>query len=75
MIMNIYPQQYYYRHKRESDLSWIMSMLKIIPGELRQAACDEYSKIYGGGGGDKRKLANTYLKSEAAKYRVVNANG
>ncbi|AGH44511.1 hypothetical protein C427_2402 [Paraglaciecola psychrophila 170] len=46
-------------------------MLKIIPSELRQSACTEYSKIYGGGGGDKRKLANTYLKTEAAKYRVV----
>jgi hypothetical protein len=46
-----------------------MSMLKIIPGELRQPVCDEYSKIYGGGSGNKRKLANTYLKEEAAKYR------
>jgi hypothetical protein len=46
-----------------------MSMLKIIPGELRQSVCDEYSKIYGNGSGDKRKLANTYLKEEAAKYR------
>jgi hypothetical protein len=71
--MDIYPPQYYYRHKRESDLSWIMSMLKIIPGELRQSACTEYSKIYGNGSGDKRKLANTYLKTEAAKYRVVKA--
>jgi hypothetical protein len=69
--MDIYPPQYYYRHKRESDLSWIIAMLKIIPKELRQAACDEYSKIYGNGSGDKRKLANTYLKTEAAKYRAV----
>lgn len=48
-------------------------MLKIIPGELRQAACDEYSKIYGNGKDDKRKLANTYLKAEAAKHRAVKA--
>jgi hypothetical protein len=46
-------------------------MLKIIPSDLRQAACDEYSRIYGNGSGDKRKLANTYLKEEAAKYREV----
>jgi hypothetical protein len=72
MSMDIYPPQYYYRHKRESDLSWITAMLKIIPGELRQAACTEYSKIYGDGKDDKRKLANTYLKQEAAKYRAVN---
>jgi hypothetical protein len=69
MSMDIYPPQYHYRHKRESDLKWITAMLKIIPSELRQAACDEYSKIYGGGDGDKRKLANTYLKAEAAKHR------
>jgi hypothetical protein len=73
MIMDIYPPQYFYRHNRESDLSWIMSMLKIIPKDLRQAACTEYSKIYGNGKDDKRKLANTYLKAEAAKYRVVKA--
>jgi hypothetical protein len=48
-------------------------MLNIIPSELRQAACDEYSKIYGNGKDDKRKLANTYLKAEAAKYRAVKA--
>jgi hypothetical protein len=71
MSIDIYPPQYYYRHKRESDLSWIMAMLKIIPTELRETVCTEYSKIYGGGGGDKRKLANTYLKTEAAKYRAV----
>jgi hypothetical protein len=69
--IDIYPPQYYYRHKRESDLSWIMAMLKIIPTDLREATCTEYSKIYGGGEGDKRKLANTYLKTEAAKYRAV----
>jgi hypothetical protein len=47
-------------------------MLKIIPSELRQATCDEYSRIYGNGSGDKRKMANTYLKEEAAKHREVN---
>jgi hypothetical protein len=71
MSIDIYPPQYHYRHKRESDLSWIKGMLKIIPSDLRQAACDEYSRIYGNGSGDKRKLANTYLKEEAAKYREV----
>jgi hypothetical protein len=69
MKMDIYPPQYHYRHNRESDLSWIMSMLNIIPFNLRQPACNEYSKIYGNGSGNKRKLANTYLKEEAAKYR------
>ncbi|MFT6778788.1 MAG: hypothetical protein ACJAV1_002731 [Paraglaciecola sp.] len=69
MSMDIYPPQYYYRHKRESDLSWITAMLKIIPSDLREASCNEYSKIYGNGTGDKRKLANTYLKTEAAKHR------
>jgi hypothetical protein len=44
-------------------------MLNIIPFNLRQPACNEYSKIYGNGSGNKRKLANTYLKEEAAKYR------
>jgi len=71
MTIEPYPPQYHYRHNRESDLSWIKGMLKIIPSELRQAACDEYSKIYGKGNGDKRKLANTYLKAEAAKYKEV----
>jgi hypothetical protein len=71
--LDIYPPQYYYRHKRESDLSWITSMLSVIPLELRQAVCDEYSKIYGNGKDGKRKLANTYLKAEAAKYREVKA--
>lgn len=72
MSNDIYPPQYHYRHKRESDLSWIKGMLNIIPSEQRQSACEEYSKIYGGGGGDKRKLANTFLKAEAAKYKAVN---
>jgi hypothetical protein len=44
-------------------------MLKIIPIGLRQAACTAYSKIYGKGGVEKRKLANTWLKAEAAKHR------
>jgi hypothetical protein len=73
MIMDIYPPQYYYRHKRESDLKWITAMLKIIPLNLRQSACTEYSKIYGNGSGEKRMLANTYLKAEAAKHRAVKA--
>jgi hypothetical protein len=73
MKMDIYPPQYFYRHKRESDLSWILSMLKIIPLNLRQSSCDEYSKIYGNGSGDKRMLANAYLKAEAAKHRAVKA--
>jgi hypothetical protein len=52
-----------------------MSMLSGIPLELRQAVCDEYSKIYGNGKDDKRKLANTYLKAEAIKYREAKVNG
>ena len=68
-----YPSQYHYRHKRESDRDWILSMLSFIPLDLQPGICREYERLYGKDK-DGRRNANSYLKSRAAEHRAKNAS-
>ena len=66
-----YPIIYHYRHKAESDLKWILSMLRFIPNELQPDICREYERIYSKDHRGRRN-ANGYLHSRAAEWRAKN---
>ena len=68
-----YPIIYHYRHKAESDLKWILSMLRFIPNELQPEICREYERLYGRNK-DGRRNANSYLKARAAEWRAKNGS-
>ena len=72
------PTIYHYRHKQESDLSWIKGMLSFIPESERPAICRQYERHFGtksknaGAVQHRRKQANSYLKNRAAEWRAKN---
>ena len=53
----------------KSDRDWIGSYLSVIPGDKRQAVCDQYEEIYMVTTmGEKREMANKFLYNEALRY-------
>ena len=63
-----YPINYFQRGK-ESDIKLILQRMAVIPDSKKAEIIDTYERFNSVEGGDARRLANTYLDTEARKYR------
>jgi len=63
-----YPHMYFYRGK-QSDLKFILQRMRIIPEHLKEEVSEKYMSFKPVDGGDARKIANTWLNTEALKYK------
>jgi len=65
---NEYPRFYFYG-RYDSDREWILKMMWHIPLECKKEISDEYERLYKAKENGGRKVANTYLHTQAKKFR------